>query len=214
MATAVYVDCDGTLLTFEGSYTDLFATACNRVGLDADPEPLSATYSERFFEAFQSFDPDPYLAGIRTAFDHHGVNTDPERFAEALAEAEIEATVVDDGTADALETLAEKASLGVLTNGVADLQRRKLEHHGLFECFDAYVPSYEVGSHKPSPEIFETARERLPADEYVYIGDSLDSDVRPAREAGFLPVHLDRTSEEATVTVDGLGTLGRTAELL
>jgi len=214
MTTAVYVDCDGTLLTLEGSYTDLFATACNRVGVDADPAPLSATYSERFFEAFESFDPEPYLAGIRTAFDHHGVGADPEQFADVLAEAEIEATVVDDGTADALETLADGARLGVLTNGVPDLQRRKLEHHDLFQHFEAYVPSYEVGSHKPASEIFETARERLPADEYVYVGDSLDSDIRPAREAGFLPVHLDRTSEAGAVTVDGLGTLGRTAELL
>lgn len=210
----MYIDCDGTLLTLEGSYADLFATACDRVGLDADPELLSSTYSERFFEAFEAFEPDPYLAGTRTAFDHHGVDADPERFADALVEAEVEATVVDEGTQEALEHLAADASLGLLTNGVANLQRRKLERHGLFDRFDAFLPSYEVGSHKPSSEIFEVARERLDAEEYVYVGDSLDSDVRPAREAGFLPVHLDRTSEHGAVTVDGLATLGRTVELL
>lgn len=69
-------------------------------------------------------------------------------------------------------------------------------------------------SYEPGPDIFEAARERLPADEYVYVGDSLESDVRPAREAGFRPVHLDRTSEAGAVTVDGLATLGRTAEPL
>jgi putative hydrolase of the HAD superfamily len=213
MTTAVYVDCDGTLLTLAGSYADLFATACDRVGVEADPGPLSATYSERFFEAFEAFAPDPYLSGVDAAFDHHGVEADSELFAEALVDAEVEATVVDEGASEALERLAADASLGVLTNGVADLQRRKLEHHGLFERFDAYLPSYEVGSHKPSPEIFEAARERLDAEGYVYVGDSMESDIRPARDAGFLPVHLDRTSEAGAVTVDGLSTLGRTAEL-
>jgi FMN phosphatase YigB (HAD superfamily) len=214
MTTAVYVDCDGTLLTLEGSYADLFATACDRVGLDADHEPLSATYSERFFEAFRAFDPDPYLTGTREAFDHHGVDADPERFADALVEAEVEGTIVDEGTHDALDRLSEDASLGLLTNGLADLQRRKLEQHGLFERFDVYLPSYDVESHKPSAEIFEAARNRLDAEGYVYVGDSLESDVRPAREAGFLPVHLDRTAEAGAVTVDGLSTLGRTTELL
>lgn len=214
MTTAVYVDCDGTLLTFEGSYADLFATACDRVGIDADTESLAATYSERFFEAFESFDPNPYRTGTRAAFDHHDIEADVERFAAALVESEVEGTVVEAGTHDTLERLATDARLGVLTNGLADLQRRKLEHHGLFDLFEAYVPSYEVGSHKPNDEIFEAARDRLDAEAYVYVGDSLDSDIRPAREAGFLPVHLDRTSESGAVTVDGLSTLGRTADLL
>ncbi|MEF8801782.1 MAG: HAD family hydrolase [Halolamina sp.] len=213
MTTAIYFDCDGTLLTFEGEYADLFATACEEVGLDADPESLSATYSERFFEAFEAFHPEPYHEGTRVAFEQHDIDTAPERFVDALLEAEITDTVVDAGAHDALDRFDDDARLGVLTNGVPTVQRRKLERHDLFERFDGFLPSYEVGAHKPSPEIFEAARERLPADEHVYVGDSLEADIRPAREAGFLPVHVDRTSE-AGVAIDHLGTLGRAAELL
>lgn len=213
MSTAIYFDCDGTLLTFEAKYAELFATACDRVGIDADPEPLSASYSERFFEAFEAFHPEPYLEGTQAAFEQHDVDTDPERFVDALLEAEITGTVVDEGAHDALDRFDDGARLGVLTNGVAAVQRQKLERHDLFERFDAFLPSYEVGAHKPSPDIFEAARERLPADEHVYVGDSLEADIRPAREAGFLPIHVDRRSE-AGVAIDRLGTLGRAVELL
>lgn len=212
MSTAIYFDCDGTLLTFEGSYGELFATACDRAGVDVDPAPLSATYSERFFEAFEAFHPEPYLEGTRVAFEEHGVDADPGWFVDTLLDAEVSATVVDDGIHDALDQF-DDARLGVLTNGVAAVQRRKLERHDLLGRFDAFLPSYEVGAHKPSPEIFAAARDRLPADGHVYVGDSLEDDIGPAREAGYLPVHLDRDGE-AGVAVDGLGTLGRAAELL
>lgn len=213
MTTAIYFDCDGTLLTFEDEYAELFATACDRVGIHTDPEPLSASYSERFFEAFDAFHPEPYLEGTRAAFEEHDVDVDPTRFVDALLAVEIAGTVVDGGAHEALDQFDDDVRLGVLTNGVAAVQRQKLERHDLFERFDAFLPSYEVGAHKPSPEIFEAARERLPADEHVYVGDSLEADIRPAHEAGFLPVHVDRTSE-AGVAIDHLETLARAAELL
>lgn len=214
MTTAIYFDCDGTLCSLSTSHSDLFTIACDHVGIDGDTGPVAATYTEEFFRAFEAFDPDPYLAGSRAAFEHHGIDADPEQFADALVTAEIEHTVIEDGTQEVLDSLATGASVGVLTNGVADIQRRKLERHDLFDRFDAYVPSYEVGSHKPSQELFEAAQERLPADEYVYVGDSIDDDIQPAREAGFLPVHLDRTNEPGAVGIDSFATLGRVADSL
>jgi putative hydrolase of the HAD superfamily len=213
MTTAIYFDCDGTLLTFEAEYAELFAAACHRVGIDADPEPLSATYSERFFEAFEAFHPEPYLEGTRAAFEQHDVDVDRARFVDALLETEIAGTVVAESAHDVLDQFDDDARLGVLTNGVAAVQRRKLERHDLLERFDAFLPSYEVEAHKPNPDIFAAARDRLPADEHVYVGDSLEADIRPAREAGFLPVHVDPTNE-AGVAIDHLETLGRAAELL
>jgi len=213
VSTALYIDCDGTLCTLSSSYEELVAIACQQVGVEADPGPLAGTYSEGFFDAFTSLKPDPYLRGSREAFAEHDIDGDPYAFAEALVTAEIEHTVVEDDVVETLDSLAENASLGVLTNGVADVQRRKLEHHGLFERFDVFLPSYEVGSHKPDPAIFEAARERLPAEEYIYVGDSLESDIEPAREAGFLPVHLDRSNEARALSIDRLATLSRAADL-
>ncbi|NHX37103.1 MULTISPECIES: HAD family hydrolase [Halolamina] len=210
---AVYVDCDGTLLTLDCAYDALFERACESVGVDATPD-AQAAYSERFLEAFSEFRPNPYRAGMAAAVGTGGIDADPEALAAAYVDAEVEASVSAEGARDALDALeGADTALGVLTNGVTAVQRRKLEAAGLFDRFDAYLPSYEVGAHKPDPAIFDAARDRLDAEEYVYVGDSLEHDARPAREAGFLAVHVDSGAEPGVVAVDGLDTLGRAASL-
>lgn len=207
---AVYVDCDGTLLSLDCSYDDLFERACESAGVDATAD-RQAAYGEAFFEAFESFHPDPYRAGMAAAaVEAGGLDADPSVLREAYVDAEVAASSPADGARAALDAFdGPNTALGILTNGVTAVQRRKLEAAGLFDRFDAYLPSYEVEAHKPDPAVFEAARERLDADEYVYVGDSLEHDVRPARESGFLAVHVDPEAERGTVTVDGLDTLGR-----
>lgn len=186
---AVFFDLDGTLLTYDRPYEEVLAVALG--GIDV---PLSTalieTYTERFLEHFEGFADDPYRRGFADAFAVHGVDADPARAADRLVAAECDATSVRDGVRTLLDWLDGRHEVGVLTNGVGDVQRRKLEEHRLAGRFDATVVSYEVGAHKPAAAIFEAARERLPADGYVYVGDDREHDVEPAREAGFLPVHV------------------------
>lgn len=211
---AVYVDCDGTLLTLDCSYDALFERACDAAGADATAE-AQAAYGEAFFEAFDSFEPDPYRAGMAAAVGTGEIDADPETLRDAYVDAEVAAATPAAGARDALDALdGADTALGVLTNGVGAVQRRKLESAGLFDRFDAYLPSYDVGAHKPDPAIFDAARERLAADEYLYVGDSMEHDARPAREAGFLAVHIDSGAEPGVVAVDGLDTLGRAADRL
>ncbi|MFD1525259.1 HAD family hydrolase, partial [Halolamina salina] len=201
---AVYFDCDGTLLTLDCSYDDLFETACDAANVDATAD-LQATYAEAFFEAFESFHPDPYRAGMAAAVESGDLDADPDALRDTYVDAEVAASTPANGAREALDAFDDAdTALGLLTNGVTDVQRRKLKSVGLFDRFDAYLPSYEIEAHKPDPAIFEAARERLDADEYVYVGDSLEHDALPAREAGFLAVHVDTESESGIVRVDGL----------
>lgn len=206
---AAYFDCDGTLLTLDCSYDDLFQRACDAVGVEPDPDQQAA-YGEAFFAAFQSFDPDPYRAGMAAAVDAGSLDADPSTLRDAYVDAEVEASTPADGARETLDAFdSPDTTLGILTNGVTEVQRRKLEAAGLFDRFDAFLPSYEIEAHKPDPAIFAAARDRLAADEYVYVGDSLEHDVQPARQAGFLAVHVDGEGEPGTVAVDGLDTLSR-----
>lgn len=213
MSLAWYFDCDGTLVEYDAPYAEVFATTCDRAGVTANPASLLDAYNDPFFAAFEAFDPDPYREGAAAAFEANRVDADPEAFAETLRTVEVERSVVRPGTRETLERLADDHALGVLTNGLVDQQRRKLEHHGLFDIFDAYVPSYDVGAHKPNPAVFAAARERLPADEHVYVGDSREHDVEPAREVGFFAVHVDREMESDAVVVRDVGTLDRLFDL-
>lgn len=53
-------------------------------------------------------------------------------------------------------------------------------------------------------EIFEEAKERLPAEEFVYIGDTFEEDIVPAREAGFKTVYVgEEPHPDASVATRG-----------
>jgi putative hydrolase of the HAD superfamily len=90
------------------------------------------------------------------------------------------------GCFDLLDDLRHTYRLGIITNGPADVQSHKFDHTGLSEYFELFLPSGELGIHKPDPRIFHVALERLGIGphEAVFIGDHLDLDVTGAQRAG------------------------------
>lgn len=199
--TGVYFDCDGTLVEFIKPYGDIVADAVEALGVAFDSD-LRERFDGCFFQAFEAFDPDPYRRAFDAAFAGTGHDVEPAHAADALVEAELDATRLREGTRETLERLRDRRDvrLGVLSNGVPRVQRAKLERHGIADLFETFVVSYDVGAHKPDPEIFAVAEERLQADRYVYVGDDYDGDIAPAREAGWLGVHVDRDTAAGIVT--------------
>jgi FMN phosphatase YigB (HAD superfamily) len=66
------------------------------------------------------------------------------------------------------------------------VQYEKFDKSGLRDCFAHIVLSEEVGCQKPNPRIFEEALRMngLQAEEVVMIGDSWNSDIQGAINAG------------------------------
>jgi len=92
-----------------------------------------------------------------------------------------------DGARDLLDTLADRARLAMVTNGLSEVQRARVERLGLDRYFEAVVISSEVGVSKPRPEIFDIAFGLLggpPKESALMIGDSLSSDIRGGRDYG------------------------------
>jgi putative hydrolase of the HAD superfamily len=94
----------------------------------------------------------------------------------------------------AAEALARTHTLGIATNGPADVQRIKLTVSGLRRFFPVVVASSEVGAGKPDPRIFAIAVERLRVspEDVLVVGDSLEKDVAGAHAAGLRCVWVDR----------------------
>lgn len=187
---AIYVDLDGTLVQYDRSFADIFEEACETVGVEATPE-LQRYHVEQFLERFTAFDDDPYLAAARDLCREYDLDVEPAVFRDARVDAERAATTVAPGVHDALDSLAADHRLGVLSNGVGDVQRDKLAAHGLDEWVETVVVSHDVGVMKPDPRLFAVAEERLPAEEYIYVGDSAEDDVDGAVDAGWVgTVHV------------------------
>ncbi|NEC92693.1 HAD family hydrolase, partial [Streptomyces sp. SID12501] len=92
------------------------------------------------------------------------------------------------GLPDALSRMrAIGWTLGVVTNGAADIQRAKLESAGLAGLFDGVCASGDVGVRKPALAVFQAAAERCGttlAEGGWMVGDNPETDIEGGRAAG------------------------------
>ncbi|HEX9039341.1 MAG TPA: HAD family hydrolase [Ktedonobacterales bacterium] len=99
----------------------------------------------------------------------------------------------------ALETVAwlrERGTrLGLITNGAAEPQRRKVERFALAPLFDVVVIEGEFGCGKPDPRVYLHALAALHAapDSTWMVGDSLRNDVLAPQRLGISGVWVNAT---------------------
>ncbi len=95
--------------------------------------------------------------------------------------------------------------LGVVTNGIDRVQRRRLKASPLAESFSVVVTSERAGFTKPDPRIMEIALKRLRVspEESVYVGDDAQVDGLAANRAGipFVWFNPQRTKPAANVVL-------------
>ena len=91
------------------------------------------------------------------------------------------------GAADIVRRVADRVPVGLITNGFAEVQRRKLDAFPeITHPMQAVIISEEVGYMKPHPALFDAARQASKTDgPILYVGDSFQSDVRGALRAGW-----------------------------
>lgn len=97
------------------------------------------------------------------------------------------------GAIEALEYLAPKYPLHLITNGFQEVQEQKF-HIARFErFFKTVTTSEEAGFKKPEPEIFHFALEKADthAEESIIIGDDLAVDIVGARNVGMDQVYFN-----------------------
>jgi len=132
----------------------------------------------------------------QAALGIHGIK-DPDlaaQLAETFPQLRRKKHVTYPDAFGALAALSESYSLGLLTNGTPDLQRRKVKGAGVEGFFKQILISGDVGIGKPDRRIFEMLLERLKAnpEACVMIGNSLTSDVGGAQSAGMRAVWVNR----------------------
>lgn len=210
---AVLFDLDGTLLDRHRSLELFIRDQWNR-----------------FVAGVHSVGQDEYVQTL-IARDHAGYGPRGELFSDAVAHFGLPTPLADTlrrdfraGFAracvlfpDALPTLrglrAAGVSLGLITNGSVGMQTRKLECLELASLFDTVLISEAEGVHKPDPEIFRRALERLgvDADHACYVGNHPEVDVAGAKAAGLRAIWrrdpFFEPSASADAVIDGVGEL-------
>lgn len=97
-----------------------------------------------------------------------------------------------DGAETALRELGKHYRLAMVTNGIPDVQRIKVERAGLDKLFDVVIISGELGFGKPDSRIYEVTASRLGVtqSECIMVGDNFRRDVIGAQDAGMRGVWI------------------------
>ena len=231
MIKGLLFDLDGTLVDH-----DTAAAVALDQALQALPDPrhVDNAHARRRWKQLEEEAMERYLSGELTF-------TEQRRLRVTSFAAELEMGTWDAPRADAwfagylhhyesawcaypdvrpmLKTLTEHhrhVRLGVLTNGEADQQRKKLIRVGLAADLPEVIASSEAAAAKPDPEIFHKgcARLRLAPTEVAYVGDRLHTDAIAATNAGLHGIWLNRDGESAPTGPTVIRTLQNLPALL
>lgn len=185
-------DADGTLFDYDRAELQAL-----RLTFEAAGHPLRPAYAEAYrrinaaiwreFELGQITQDLLRTRRFALLFEKAGLALDVDEFSRAYLRNLALGTDLVDGAEETLRALHDRFGLALITNGLEDVQRPRLERSTIGGCFDAVVISEEVGAAKPDPAIFQVALARmgLPRrDEVLMVGDSLTSDVAGANRAG------------------------------
>lgn len=113
-----------------------------------------------------------------------------------------------------LTKLKPDFDLAILTNGAPELQWSKVHACGLEDLFDSVTVSGDYSIGKPRKEIFEAVFAKHPnSKRFIMIGNSLNSDIRGARNAGIPCVWYEQGDEPKDVPVKADAVIRSLSEL-
>lgn len=145
------------------------------------------------------------LERMRLLFENYGIPlTDEEtrRYTSLYRKAYDENTRAVPGVLDLIKALKPSVSIGVVTNGLHDIQLQKLRVCQAETLADYIVISGDLGVRKPEKVIFEYALSQSGAkpEEAVLIGDSWELDILGASGCGISTIWINRYDKPCPVS--------------
>ncbi len=223
-------DLDHTLLDSDESERRAYLRTMSDAGLH-DPGRHFETYraiNGRLWAAVERHEISPNEVKVRRFAEFNaatGLDADPTAMADDFVDGLASFGELYPGARELLDTLAARTTLALVTNGIGQVQRRRLERLDLASTFAAVAISGELGVSKPDPAIFDHVFAELTSAlghsvgsaDAVMIGDSLTSDMAGAANAGIRSIWFNRHAAPAPTdpTVDHVvHQLGEIAELV
>jgi 2-haloacid dehalogenase len=189
----ILFDADGTLFDYEKSEERALEAALTEEGFPYRREAHRDVYRSINQELWELFE----QGGIQAAelrverfkrfLTVTGISLDPESISRRYLKHLAEGAYLYEGVETLIQELRRMYKLGLVTNGLKEVQRNRFAKTSLPEYISCIVVSDEVGVQKPDPAIFQMAlREAGETDPKatLVVGDSLTSDIQGGVNAG------------------------------
>ncbi|MBN1304448.1 MAG: YjjG family noncanonical pyrimidine nucleotidase [Anaerolineales bacterium] len=185
-------DADNTLFDYDKAEESALAASCRIFDLPCPPE-IAEAYREindnlwRLFELGKIDIPTLQLKRFELLFERFGKTVQAQAFSDTYLENLGNQTHLIKNALELVKTLYQTHKLALITNGIATVQRSRLDQSSLKPYFPVVTISDDVGVSKPDPAIFEAAFEQMNYPDKIdvlMIGDSLTSDMAGANNYG------------------------------
>ncbi len=184
--TTLLFDLDYTLFDSETSEPTAFAHTCEVCGFAASDELIESfrVINKRLWGAVEAGDLTPNdvrtMRFVELVADNH-LDADPIEMADTYVYGLGAFGGLYPGARAVLDEVDTLATLALITNGIGEVQRARIERLDLDRYFDAIVISGEVGTAKPGSQIYDITYAALGEPDRatsLMIGDSLSSDIQ------------------------------------
>jgi 2-haloacid dehalogenase len=186
-------DLDDTLLDFKASEKLSFARTLQQLGVADGIDELFPQYQKINVELWRQFEAGAVskdflkVERFRSTFAANRLDLDAQAASHLYLESLSETVVLIDGARQVCEALAAIGEVGVITNGVASIQSRRVASAGLDSHIAFVATSEACGFAKPDVRFFEYTVKMARAfakDETIIVGDRLDADILGANRFG------------------------------
>jgi len=183
--TTLLFDLDHTLLDSDASESVSLDQTLRTAGV-VEPDLLIPVYTEINLALWAAVErneitpDDVRVTRFARLVEAAGLDADPEVMAEHYVEGMASNAELYPNARSILETLSTRATLALVTNGLSDVQRPRVELLDIGRFFEAVIISGEVGTAKPGTDIYDIAFAALgwpTKGTSLMIGDSLSSDI-------------------------------------
>jgi len=201
--SALLFDLDGTLIQYDEAQSYAVCRTLENMAAEGDEalvERVMTLVEGEDVQDIEACRPGWEPAGserMRRVFRESGIDLPPEEFLERYFTAMGDHGIPLRGIEGMLNEVSPDRKIGVVSNGLGPIQRRRLRKAGLMQYLDLLVLSCEVGIAKPDPSILRLAMKLSGScpEDTLFIGDSTTSDMGAAEAAGIDFVYIDPSGE-------------------
>jgi len=187
-----YIQNNGVEVTFP-EFRDAYIEARDNLYEKADVKMEEPHFNMRVSNALQSLG---YSFGLESDLVSGATNAFCEEFMKYIR--------LDEHAPEVLNELHRKYKIGLVSNfAIPECVLSLLERNDLKKFFTVIIVSGAVNRRKPNPDIYKEALSKLSVEpnEAVFVGDTVDADVKGPKELGMKTVYIDRRPQKELESV-------------
>lgn len=216
-------DADRTLFDFDQSERIAFKNFLNDIGKENDFSSLFPIYIEKNEETWRELE-QGFISQDKLKTERFkrfmkasNIQGDPQNFTNIYTQYLANASILYEDAYEIIEYLSKKYKIVIVTNGLTEVQNKRIRNSVLKPFIELTVISDEIKIMKPDPKIIDHTLKLINhhnKDDIIIIGDSLSSDIQCGFNAGIDTIWFNPNNNENTLDKTPTYTISELKDLI